>query len=411
MGIFSKRKINKDASSYPKIARDYFPNALTFQGAEGTAFSCIDRIASEFAMLNFGIYNQSDKQRVKKHPLYSVLKEPNLDERHFNFFYQSAVDYFNGGAFWLIRRYQGEVISLFRLNPLQVQVTRDVNTNRRKFLYNGSEFTDRDIAYIPSRYGYSNLTGGSSIESAVPSVFQTSKSLELYTKKSYENGILGKRLVVDISGLSNTPSDEQLEILKSNMQKEYGGVENASRPLFKKKGIEYSELGSNSDNRAAELSENRAIQKEQMSTLFGVAQSILEGKNPNEMDFAIFSEFAIRPMATQFQEVINSLLDEDRFYFEFDYNGIMKVSLGQRVDSYIKQINNGILSLDEVRAKENLTPIDAGDTHFMPVNMMPWNSEIKDSYMAKQKQVAQESQINNPLDENTQHIPQGDDKQ
>lgn len=219
MGIFSKRKINKDASSYPKIARDYFPNALTFQGAEGTAFSCIDRIASEFAMLNFGIYNQSDKQRVKKHPLYSVLKEPNLDERHFNFFYQSAVDYFNGGAFWLIRRYQGEVISLFRLNPLQVQVTRDVNTNRRKFLYNGSEFTDRDIAYIPSRYGYSNLTGGSSIESAVPSVFQTSKSLELYTKKSYENGILGKRLVVDISGLSNTPSDEQLEILKSNMQK------------------------------------------------------------------------------------------------------------------------------------------------------------------------------------------------
>ncbi|MCQ2052964.1 MAG: phage portal protein [archaeon] len=411
MGIFSKRKINKDASSYPKIARDYCSNALTFQGAEGTAFSCIDRIASEFAMLNFGIYNQSDKQRVKKHPLYSVLKEPNLDERHFNFFYQSAVDYFNGGAFWLIRRYQGEVISLFRLNPLQVQVTRDVNTNRRKFLYNGSEFTDRDIAYIPSRYGYSNLTGGSSIESAVPSVFQTSKSLELYTKKSYENGILGKRLVVDISGLSNTPSDEQLEILKSNMQKEYGGVENASRPLFKKKGIEYSELGANSDNRSAELSENRAIQKEQMSTLFGVAQSILEGKNPNEMDFAIFSEFAIRPMATQFQEVINSLLDEDRFYFEFDYNGIMKVSLGQRVDSYIKQINNGILSLDEVRAKENLTPIDAGDTHFMPVNMMPWNSEIKDSYMAKQKQIAQESQTNNPLDENTQHIPQGDDKQ
>lgn len=411
MRIFSKRKINKDASSYPKNARDYFSNALTFQGAEGTAFSCIDRIASEFAMLNFGIYNQSDKQRVKKHPLYSVLKEPNLDERHFNFFYQSAVDYFNGGAFWLIRRYQGEVISLFRLNPLQVQVTRDVNTNRRKFLYNGSEFTDRDIAYIPSRYGYSNLTGGSSIESAVPSVFQTSKSLELYTKKSYENGILGKRLVVDISGLSNTPSDEQLEILKSNMQKEYGGVENASRPLFKKKGIEYSELGANSDNRSAELSENRAIQKEQMSTLFGVAQSILEGKNPNEMDFAIFSEFAIRPMATQFQEVINSLLDEDRFYFEFDYNGIMKVSLGQRVDSYIKQINNGILSLDEVRAKENLTPIDAGDTHFMPVNMMPWNSEIKDSYMAKQKQVAQESQTNNPLDENTQHIPHGDDKQ
>lgn len=131
------------------------------------------------------------------------------------------------------------------------------------------------------------------------------------------------------------------------------------------------------------------------------------------MDFTIFSEFAIRPMATQFQEVINSLLDETKYYFEFDYNGIMKVSLAQRIDSYIKQINNGILSLDEVRSKENLTPIDAGDTHFMAANMMPWNSEIRDAYMSKQKKTAQElnDQVNNPLDENTQHIPQGDDKQ
>lgn len=411
MGIFSKRKINKNASNQPRFVKGYYDNSTIFQGSEGTAFACIDRIASEFAMLNYGIYNQSDKQKTKKHPLYAVLKEPNLDERHFNFFYQSAIDYFNGGAFWLVRRYEGEVVSLFRLNPLQVQVTRDTENNRRKYLYNGYIFTDNDVLYIPSRYGYSTLTGGSSIEDAVPSVFQTSKSLELYTKKSYENGVLGKRLVVDISGLANEPTEEQLDILKNNMQREYAGVENASRPLFKKRGIEYSELGSNSDNRSAELSENRQIQKEAMSTLFGVAQSILEGKNPNEMDFAIFSEFAIRPMATQFQEAINSLFDEDKYYFEFDYNGIMKVSLAQRVDSYTKQIASGILSLDEVRAKENLAPIEAGDTHFMPVNMMPWNDEIKESYMAKQKQIAQESQTNDPLDVDTQHIPQGDDKQ
>jgi hypothetical protein len=44
--------------------------------------------------------------------------------------------------------------------------------------------------------------------------------------------------------------------------------------------------------------------------------------------------------------------------------------------------------------------------------MMPWNDEIKEAYMSKQKKEVQEdSESNNPLDENTQHIPQGDDKQ
>lgn len=263
MGIFSKRRINQNASSQPRFMRDYYTNVSPVRGIDGTAFSCIDRIASEFAMLNFAIYRQSDKQRVKAHSLYSVLKEPNLDERHFNFFYQSAIDYFNGGCFWLIRRYDGEVVSLFRMNPEQVQVTRDENTNRRKFIYNGSEFTSRDVAYIPSRYGYSTLYGGSSIRDAVPSVFDTSKHLEGFTQKSFENGVLGKRLVVDISGLVNEPTDEQLQTLKNQMQSEYAGVQNASRPLFKKKGISFEELGSNSDNQAAELSKTERFRKNQ----------------------------------------------------------------------------------------------------------------------------------------------------
>ena len=409
------RHINNEASKRPAFARDFtaLPQVATNNNA--TAFSCIDRIASEFALLNFGIYDVKTRQKVKNHGLYYVLKEPNLEERKFNFFYQSCIDYFTGGGcYWLIRRYQGEVTSLFRLQASAVVVKR-TPSNRKEYLYNGSTFTDRDVLYIPSRFNYSTLTGGGSIFNAVSSVFQTAASIEQFTQASFQNGFVGKRPVIDISGAYPEATAEQLKELKDNFQAEYMGAANAGRPILKQKGIEYSSIEGATDNQSQELAKSREEQKKLLSEVFGVPVALLDGASKDlEADFTQFLQFALRPVATQFEEAINSLLDESAYYFEFDYNGVLKVSLQQRIEAYIKQIQSGILSLDEVRIKENMQPIEAGDTHFMPVNLMPWTEEIKAAYMAKQKNELLNAGTNtntDPLDPDTQHIPQGDDKQ
>lgn len=406
MGFF-KRRINKEASSRPRVAKDYYSGSATlYGGIDASSFSNIDRISTEIAGLNYSIYKKDTKEKIKTHSLYAVLKEPSLDERHFNFFYQSVRDYFNGGIYWLVRRYQGEVISLFRLNPKDVIVSRNEYSRRREFKHAGVTYSDRDVVYIPARYNYSTLSGGRSIFESVPSVFKTTEKLDKYAQKSFDNGI-GKRLQVDISGLGDL-TDEQITELKNNFNAEYTGIENASKSLFKKKGIEFSEIGSSGDNRAAELAENRKLQKEIVNTVFQMPVDQLDV----ERYFTYLNEFAIKPIALQIQEAINSLLDEDVYFFEFDYNGLMKVSLNQRIEAINRQIQGGQISLNEARALENRQPIEAGDTFFMPVNMMPWNDETKNAYMAKQKIALQQAQeSNNPLDPNTQHIPQGDDKQ
>lgn len=404
MGFF-KRKINKNASSRPRVAKDYYTGSTTlYGGLDATSFSNIDRISTEIAGLNYSIYNRETKERVKSHSLYAVLKEPSLDERHFNFFYQSVRDYFNGGIYWLVRRYQGEVVSLFRLNPKDVTVQRNAYSRRREFVHAGVIYSDKDVVYIPARYNYSTLTGGLSIFSSIPSVFKTTEKLDKYAQKSFDNGI-GKRIQVDISQLGDLTDDQIIE-LKANFNAEYSGVENASKALFKKKGIEFSEIGSSGDNRAAELAENRKLQKEMVDTVFQIPTE----QTDVERYFTYLNEFAIKPIALQMQEAINSLLDEDVYFFEFDYNGLMKVSMSQRIEAYNKEIMGGWMSLNEIRAKENLPPIEAGDTHFVSTGLMPWNDEIKNAYMAKQKNLAAE-QTNDVLDEDTQHIPQGDDKQ
>lgn len=419
MGIFNifKRKINKSAVAQPKFVKDYVPLFSSYVGTDSTAFSCIDRIASEFAGLNYAIYNVNDRQKTKRHPLYKVLKEPNLDDRHFNFFYQSAIDYFDGGCFWYPVKIDGETVSIFRLNEKQVKITRDAKTNRRLYQYNGRTFIDDELIYIPSRFDYSASKGGRSIFASVSSVFETASKLEKYTQNSFENGAVGKRVMIDVTQAYPDLTAEQAADIKNTFQAEYAGVENAGRPLLQKKGIVYSEFGSNNtaDNRSAELAANRELQEKEIAKVFGVPVQLLNGmkdKDQLENIFVLFNEFALRPMATQFQEAINSLLDEDKYYFEFDYNGVMKVSLQQRIEAYTKQINNGLLSPNEARAKENLPPVEAGENHFMPVNLMPLNNETINAYMAKQKnEIANGSGADNSTGEGSQHFGGGDDKQ
>lgn len=411
MALF-KRKLNKNAKNRPYAASDFFHSSMIQTTINGTAFACIDRISSEFASLNFAIYDKKTKQKVAKHPLYDVLKEPNLEERHYNYFYQSGIDYYNSGCYWFLVRIADEIVSMFRLDPKAVTKFRDEN-NRLRFQYKGKVYSSKEILYIPSRFNYSTLYGGKSIFEAVASVFDTANNLEAFTQNSFLNGVVGKRWMLNIEKAFPNATPQQIKDLKDSFQREYTGINNVGRPIIEIPGVTYGQMeGTTTDNRAAELIENRKYQEHEISKIFGIPEEMLSGMNANtniENVFVMFNEFALRPMASQFQDAINSLLDETRYYFEFDYNGIMKVSLSSRVDSYVKQINNGLLSIDEARAKENLGPVEAGDTHFMPANMMPWTEEIKNAYMAKQKNEA--NQINNPTNENTQHIPQGDDKQ
>lgn len=411
--IFSRKKtkIEQKNDIKPSFIADFYPFSVGVTEQDGTSFACLDRLASEFASLNYAVYDDKSRQKKRTHWAYSLLSQPNLEDSHFNFFYQSAIDYFNGGCFWLKSFVNGELTSLFRINPKSVTISRDTESGKRIFNTNGMIFTNEQIVYIPSRFNYSTLTGGASIFDAAKATFDTSHSLESYTQSSFANGVLGKRIVIDASAALPDMTEKQARILKDSFQAEYAGPQNASRPLLKKKGIEYSELGATADNRGAELSENRRFQEHEIAKIFGVPEGLLNVSKDTNLEnvFTLFCEFGIRPIATQFTEAINSLLDDD-VYFEFDYNGIMKVSLQQRIDAYSKQINNGLLSPNEARAKESLPPIEAGDNHFMPVNMMPLNDETIEAYMAKQKNEIANGKATNPTAPDSQHFGGGDDK-
>jgi HK97 family phage portal protein len=383
-------------------------------GQDATSWAAIDLIASSFANLNGYFFGKDNKQALKEHYLYDLLNTPNQDETKFQFLYNSVKDYFQGNCYWYkYDNTQGEIVALFRLNPNQIGVSRN-NHNQKIFTYKGLEYTSDKILHIPSRYGYDGLKG-KSIFSECNQVFNNTSELDSYINNSFSNSI-GNRLIIDVSREYPDITEDQINQLKSKFIQNYAGIKNAGKPLIKSGKIEYNKIESDiKDNKSQQLLENREFQQREISKLFGIPLSLLTGgekENNIESLYILFIENAIRPVATQFEQSINKMIpatERSRVYFEYSYNSLMKVSLQTRIDSYAKQLTNGILTPNEIRRKENLPEVEAGDTVFLQANLMPLKQDIVDSYMASAKIKQEKLNIESP-NTHGNHSNLGDDK-
>jgi HK97 family phage portal protein len=412
MGIFNNLFKRKNAKA-DTIQKVFSNSSDTITGKDSTSFTAIDLICSSFANLSGTFYDKRTKQALKEHNLYELINNPNFDDTKFQFFYNSAKDYFcEGNIFWYkYDNEDGEVISLFRLNPNNVVVKRNLS-NQKIYVYNGIEYDYRKILHIPSRFGFDNLKG-KSIFSMCNQIFKNTAEIDDYVNSSFNNSI-GNRLVIDITKEYPNATEEQLLQLRNKFLQNYTGIRNAGKPLIKSGKIDYSKIETDfKDNRANQLIENRNFQEQEIAKLFGIPLPLLKGTETTNIEslYTIFIENAIRPLATSFEQAINKLIPIDErmnVYFEYSYNSLLKTSLQTRVDTYSKQITNGILSPNEVRRKENLPEIEeqAGNTLYIQANLLPLRDSVVDAYMANSRLKLEE--IKNL---ENQHEKIGDDKQ
>ena len=61
----------------------------------------------------------------------------------------------------------------------------------------------------------------------------------------------------------------------------------------------------------------------------------------------------------------------DKAYFiEFNIDGLLRGDLGSRYKAYAVARQWGWMSVNDIRAKENLNPLDNGDIYLTPLNMV-----------------------------------------
>ena len=66
--LFRKERARTTFTKRPFLAGDYRITSAALLRHDSTSFNCIDRIASQVAMLNFSIYSRSTRQRIQQPP-------------------------------------------------------------------------------------------------------------------------------------------------------------------------------------------------------------------------------------------------------------------------------------------------------------------------------------------------------
>ena len=89
--------------------------------------------------------------------------------------------------------------------------------------------------------------------------------------------------------------------------------------------------------------------------------------------------YCIRPWAVRFEQALHAAILSDstqqkRTYFvELMLDGLMRGDQKSRYDAYSVGRNAGFLSVNDIRAFENMNPIDGGDRYLEPLNMQAVN--------------------------------------
>ena len=392
MNLF--KRWNSKAKSKPKFIQDFTPLIQTSTERDATTNACIERIANSIAGLSFGVYKNSNHQKVS-HPVYDLLKDPNLEEKHTLFFQNLVRDYFAGNVFLLLYEDNetGEISNLFRLNPADVTITRN-EYNQKIFHFKGQEYPSERILHIPSPWNYDG-TKGYSIFDVCRKTFDSAYSLDSYTENNFSNS-LGKRLVIDISKARQDIDEKTEREIVSRFLQNYSGVKNASKPILKKDGVEFSVIDSGiTDANSMQLEQNREFTQKIISEIFGVPVAYLNGEDIKDIESltTMYSMNAIQPITNTFEEYFQNLFkleDRGKYYIKFNFNSLLKTSIAVKINSFTQQLNNGQLTPNEIRRMSEMPEIEGGDYLYRNSALLPIREDIESSLAASAKQKQQE---------------------
>lgn len=348
-----------------------------------TVMICVRVLAESVASLPCVLYKRrkdDGKDRADGHPTYHVLhNQANA--------WNTAFEYTEGtmgnlamrgnGYAYVERNSLGQTTATIPLNPDPVKIeqasdwspiyTVTLPDNTR------TKLKRSEIHHIrgPFPKGY---VGQSMISLARESI-GLGLAAERFGSNLYANG-------VKPSGFLRHPKQlgpVATENIRKSFEERYAGLENSSRPLILEEGMEWTALSINPDD--AQFLETRKFQRSEIAGVFRVPAHLV-----NDLEKATFSNIehstldfiihSLRPWLVRWEQAINRdlLTEKDRhegYFAEFMIDGLLRGDFATRMAGYALQIQNGIASPNEVRARENMNPRLDGDEYWKPTNMYP----------------------------------------
>lgn len=346
-------------------------------------YACIHVLSETFASCKCNLYKKDAKgHRVKaiENPLFDVVHNVTADGMPAYYFKETAMSHIlmGGNTFSeIVFDSRGNVSSLNLLMPDNVKVWQDWNTG--KIFYDVTDrgktyrFPADKIFHVPG-LGYNGVLGFSPLTMARKAI-SLGLSAEEYGNKFFESGALASGVLETDKAYNETSFSK----LKSDFRKEYENGDSGTMVL--PRGVKFSKISINPDE--AQFLESRKYQIEEIARFYRVPLHLIQ-----MLDKATFSNIeqqsldfyqnTMLPWFSRWEQFANMKLltrkqREDGYYIEFDLLSMLRGDSKSRAEMLHMMRQDGVLTADEWRAKENMNPLPngLGEIAMINGNMVP----------------------------------------
>lgn len=341
--------------------------------------ACIRVISDAVSSLPLHVYERladSGKAKASQHPIYRLLhSQPNPWQTAQEFREWMTAMYLHFGASYAEIRpgARGAVSELWPLHSSRMEVERLVDgslrylyrePDGRQTVYSQDQIfalrwnTEDGVTPVPTYRLFRNAIG-------------LAQALEAHGATYFGNGA---RPGIVLESEHPIPA-EAAESLRQNWERIHRGPDRAFRTCVLPNGVKAHELSGS--NEASQFIETRQYQVIEICRAFRCPPHLIQDLSRStysniEVQGTEFVQHCLLPHLRRWESAIarDLITDDELFFAEHSVSGLLRGDHASRSAYYVAALQNGWMSINEVRELENLNPIGAeGDKHFVPLNM------------------------------------------
>jgi HK97 family phage portal protein len=347
-----------------------------------TVHACVRVLSEDVGKLPLILYRRTKdggKERVPDHPLYRVLRtRPNAWQSPISFLGmgQTHIE-LRGAAFAFITRVGGKVRELLPIPADRVRVEQREDWSPHFYVRTNNaerEVPATDMLYVPG-LSMDGVTGITPITFARESI-GLALAMEKHGGRLFRNSARPSGILERPAGAPALKKDAA-QMLVDSFNEKYSG-DGQHRTALLEEGTTFRPITMTSED--AQFLETRQYQRTEICGVFRVPPPKIGDhtrstfNNIEQLSLDYLSDSLV-PRLVRWEQAINRCCltpeEQDEFFVEFLVDAVLRSDVVSRYNAYGIAIQNGIMSPNEARVKENLNPRAGGDVYLTPMNMTP----------------------------------------
>ena len=344
----------------------------------GAVYAAVKLYADTVASLPVDTYIRIDGTRRPYRPRPSWLDQPlpgNPNYTGFEMRHRIVSSLLlDGNAFILfLTGRNGDIVETRVLDPQKVTIKVGVDGNPVYVVSNGKESMEvgpEAMVHIPLFATGDNMRGMSPVEHHRVTLGLASAT-QLYSAKFYEQGA-SPSAVIKIPG---ELTQDQADSLRQAFSRRHEGVDRMHKIAVLTGGADFQQMSMKIAD--MQLVETLHWGVESISRIYGVPLHLLQypGGNSSYSSIEVISiewlRLGLGPLIARIEAGLQRLVPgAQQTFLKFTLDGLLRPTTKERYDAYAVALQNGILSVNEVRRLEDRPDVPmGGDDFWKPLNI------------------------------------------